>query len=81
GVFVDVGISNAALVATEQVPPYEDVWPHKGDKLYFMLTVTNRGRMFAKPAPDAIISELFTAASEDLMNKDLTGTVYRLLAT
>lgn len=46
-----------------------------------MLKVTNRGRMFAKPAPEDIISELFTDASEDLMNKELTGTVYRLIAS
>lgn len=81
GVFVDVGLSKDALVATEHLPPYEDVWPQKGDKLYCMLKVTNRGRMFAKPAPEDIISELFTDASEDLMNKELTGTVYRLIAS
>lgn len=46
-----------------------------------MLKVTNRGRMFAKPAPEDIISELFIDASEDLMNKELTGTVYRLIAS
>lgn len=53
----------------------------KGDRLYCMLKVTSRGRMFAKPAPEDIISELFTDAEEDVMNKDLTGTVYRLIAS
>ncbi|MCY9014278.1 S1 RNA-binding domain-containing protein [Bacillus inaquosorum] len=81
GVFVDVGLSKDALVATEHLPPYEDVWPQKGDKLYCMLKVTNRGRMFAKLAPEDIISELFTDATEDMMNKELAGTVYRLIAT
>ena len=33
------------------------------------------------PAPEDIISELFTDAEEDVMNKDLTGTVYRLIAS
>lgn len=81
GVFVDVGLSKDALVATEHLPPYESVWPQRGDKLYCMLKVTNRGRMFAKPAPEDIISELFTEASEDMMNKELAGTVYRLIAS
>ncbi|MBU0443768.1 MULTISPECIES: CvfB family protein [Bacillus] len=81
GIFVDVGLSKDALVATEHLPPYKSVWPQKGDRLYCMLKVTSRGRMFAKPAPEDIISELFTDAEEDVMNKDLTGTVYRLIAS
>ncbi|WP_196769342.1 CvfB family protein [Bacillus amyloliquefaciens] len=81
GVFVDVGLSKDALVATEHLPPYKSVWPQKGDRLYCMLKVTNRGRMFAKPAPEDIISELFTDAGEEMMNKELTGTVYRLIAS
>ncbi|MCY7770954.1 S1 RNA-binding domain-containing protein [Bacillus haynesii] len=81
GVFVDVGLSKDALVATEHLPPYESVWPQKGDMLYCMLKITGHGRMFAKPAPEDKISELFTEASPDLMNKELTGTIYRLIAS
>lgn len=81
GVFVDVGLSKDALVATEHLPPYESVWPQKGDRLYCMLKITGHGRMFAKPAPEDKISELFTEASPGLMNKELTGTIYRLIAS
>ncbi|MCY8541021.1 S1 RNA-binding domain-containing protein [Bacillus haynesii] len=81
GVFVDVGLSKDALVATEHLPPYESVWPQKGDRLYCMLKITGHGRMFAKPAPEDKISELFTESSPDLMNKELTGTIYRLIAS
>ncbi|MGE6630943.1 CvfB family protein [Bacillus sp. NPDC077027] len=81
GVFVDVGLSKDALVATEHLPPYEEVWPQKGDILYCMLKVTSYGRMFAKPATEDVISELFTEAPQTLMNKELTGTIYRLIAT
>ncbi|MDM5297477.1 S1 RNA-binding domain-containing protein [Bacillus pumilus] len=81
GAFVNVGLSKDALVATEHLPPFEEAWPAKGDKLYCMLKVTSYGRMFAKPAPEDVISELFTEAPETLMNKEITGTIYRLIAT
>ena len=81
GAFVDVGLSKDALVATEHLPPFEEAWPKKGDKLYCMLKVTSYGRMFAKPATEDVISELFTEAPETLMNKEITGTIYRLIAT
>lgn len=81
GAFVDIGLSKDALVATEHLPPFEEAWPKKGDKLYCMLKVTSYGRMFAKPATEDVISELFTEAPETLMNKEMTGTIYRLIAT
>lgn len=81
GVFVDVGLTKDALVATEHLPPYSSVWPQKGDRLYCMLKITSHGRMFAKPAPEDRMSELFTEASQGLMNKELTGTIYRLIAS
>ncbi|KAA6453346.1 S1 RNA-binding domain-containing protein [Bacillus swezeyi] len=81
GVFVDVGLTKDALVAIEHLPPYESVWPKKGDRLYCMLKITSHGRMFAKPAPEDKISELFHDASPDFMNKELSGTVYRLIAS
>ncbi|OLP63669.1 hypothetical protein BACPU_28900 [Bacillus pumilus] len=81
GAFVNVGLSKDALVATEHLPPFEEAWPAKGDKLYCMLKVTSYGRMFAKPAPEDVISELFTEAPDTLMNKEITGTIYRLIAT
>ncbi|NPC92150.1 S1 RNA-binding domain-containing protein [Bacillus sp. WMMC1349] len=81
GVFVNVGLSKDALVATEHLPPYESVWPQRGDRLYCMLKITSHGRMFAKPAPEDKISELFSEATPDLMNKELSGTVYRLTAS
>jgi len=56
GAFVDVGLSKDALVATEHLPPFEEAWPKKGDKLYCMLKVTSYGRMFAKPAKEDVIS-------------------------
>ena len=81
GALVDIGLSKDALVATEHLPPFEEAWPKKGDKLYCMLKVTSYGRMFAKPATEDVISELFTEAPETLMNKEMTGTIYRLIAT
>ncbi|MDI3409622.1 S1 RNA-binding domain-containing protein [Bacillus sonorensis] len=81
GVFVDVGLTKDALVATEHLPPYESVWPKKGDRLYCMLKITSHGRMFAKLTPEDKMTELFTDASPDLMNKELSGTVYRLIAS
>ncbi|MGY8609268.1 S1 RNA-binding domain-containing protein [Bacillus altitudinis] len=81
GAFVDIGLSKDALVAIEHLPPFEEAWPKKGDKLYCMLKVTSYGRMFAKPATEDVISELFTEAPETLMNKEMTGTIYRLIAT
>lgn len=81
GVYVDVGLSKDALIATEHLPPYESIWPKAGDKLYCMMKVTKYGRMFAKPAPEDVIMELFQPADQSLMNKELTGTVYRLIAS
>jgi predicted RNA-binding protein (virulence factor B family) len=81
GVYVDVGLSKDALVATEHLPPYESIWPKPGDKLYCMMKVTKYGRLFAKPAPEDVVNELFQPAGQDVMNKELTGTIYRLIAS
>ena len=75
------GYQRMHLLQQNTSPPFEEAWPKKGDKLYCMLKVTSYGRMFAKTATEDVISELFTEAPETLMNKEITGTIYRLIAT
>src|SRR5690606_38496509 len=79
GVFVDIGISKDILVSKDDLHEVWDLWPQPGDRLYVSLRIDKNGRLFAKLATEDVIRSISKPATRKDFNKDITGTVYRLL--
>ncbi|MCM3160936.1 S1-like domain-containing RNA-binding protein [Metabacillus litoralis] len=79
GAFVDIGLSKDALVAKDHLPYLREVWPNVGDKLYCTLKVSKNGRFFVRLATEEIVEPFFKNADRALFNKEVTGTVYRMI--
>ncbi|MGV3488896.1 MAG: S1 RNA-binding domain-containing protein [Tuberibacillus sp.] len=80
GVFVSIGIHKDILVSKDDLPDDHDIWPTKGDRLYCTLKVDKKGRLFSDIAHNEKVEELKVPAKEEDFNKNITGTVYRLLS-
>lgn len=81
GVFLDIGIKKDILLSKDDLPARFSQWPVVGDKLYCTLTTDKKNRLLAQPAEEDKIAEISHPASESLFNKQITGTVYRLIDT
>lgn len=79
GAFVDIGLSKDALVAKDHLPFLREVWPKPGDKLYCTLKVSGNGRFFVRLATEEIVEPFFKDADRSLFNKEISGTVYRMI--
>jgi uncharacterized protein len=79
GAFVDIGLSKDALVAIDHLPYLREVWPNVGDKLYCTLKVSKNGRFFVRLATEEIVEPFFKSADRTLFNKEIKGTVYRMI--
>lgn len=79
GAFVDIGLSKDGLVAKDHLPYLREVWPNVGDKLYCTLKVSKNGRFFVRLATEEIVEPFFKNADRALFNKEITGTVYRMI--
>jgi predicted RNA-binding protein (virulence factor B family) len=79
GAFVNIGLSKDALVAKDHLPFLREVWPEAGDKLFCTLKVSGNGRFFARLATEEIIEPFFKKADRSVFNKEITGTVYRMI--
>lgn len=79
GAFVNIGLSKDALVAKDHLPYLREVWPKAGDRLYCTLKVSGNGRFFARLATEEIVEPLLKNADRSLFNKEITGTVYRMI--
>ncbi|MGM7719541.1 CvfB family protein [Metabacillus sp. Hm71] len=79
GAFVDIGLSKDALVAKDHLPYLREVWPKPGDNLYCTLKVSGNGRFFARLATEEIVVPLSKKADRSIFNKEVTGTVYRMI--
>ena len=79
GVFVSIGIHRDILIAKGDLPPLLNVWPEKGGRLYCTLKTDRNGWLYAKPATEEVMKNLFVKASAKEFNKDVTGVVYRTL--
>lgn len=77
GVFADIGTTKEILISKDDLPLYEHVWPQEGDKLFVTLGKDRRGRLLAIPATEGIINYYREAVPDDLLNKEVTGIVYR----
>lgn len=79
GVFVNIGISKGMLLAKDDLPPLEEVWPQVGDEIYCTLKLGNNGRLFVKLAKEDDFKSIAKKADQSLFNKNITGTIYRTL--
>ncbi|WP_208585595.1 CvfB family protein [Gracilibacillus suaedae] len=77
GVFVDIGTSKEILVSKDDLPLFEDVWPIVGDKLYVTLGKDRKGRLLAIPATEGVLERKFEFAPDGLLNKTISGRIYR----
>ncbi|MBP2078835.1 S1 RNA-binding domain-containing protein [Oceanobacillus polygoni] len=76
GAFVNIGIAKEMLVSVDDLPLFEAVWPHPGDKLFITLGRDQKGRLLAVPATEGIIAREVELAPEELYNQPISGTVY-----
>ncbi|MFC4322343.1 CvfB family protein [Litchfieldia salsa] len=79
GVFVNIGISKDVLVSKDDLPGVDHIWPAKGDMLFCSLKTDKNGRLFGKLATEDVIRTVSKPASKNDFNKNVSGTVYRLL--
>lgn len=79
GVFVDVGLTDKDIaVSLDELPSLHEIWPKKGDRLMIALRVDKKDRIWGTLAEEQNFQSLKKVAKEDMKNKDIAGTVYRL---
>ncbi|KRL85525.1 CvfB family protein [Lacticaseibacillus pantheris] len=79
GVFVDVGLPDKdVVVSLDDLPLENRLWPSRGDRLMIRLELDNKHRMWGKVAAPDFFPQLAHIAHDDMKNKDVTATVYRL---
>lgn len=76
GVFVDIGIPKEILVSKDELPIIENLWPEVDDQLFVKLDFDRRGRMLATLAKESDIQNIASFAEQNLLNQQITGTVY-----
>ncbi|MFT4414898.1 S1 RNA-binding domain-containing protein [Fredinandcohnia humi] len=79
GAFVNIGINKDLLVSKDDLHELWDLWPQPGDRLYVSLKTDKNGRIFGKLATEDVIRSISKPASRKNFNKNIKGTVYRLL--
>ena len=79
GAFVDIGLPDKDIaVSLDELPTMRELWPKKGDRLMVALRVDQKDRIWGTLADEKIFRSLSRLGTQDLMNKDVAGTVYRL---
>ncbi|MBC1493057.1 CvfB family protein [Listeria booriae] len=79
GVFVDIGIPKDVVVSMDDMPALNHLWPKKGDRLMIALRVDEKERIWGVLGEEHEFKAIATKATQDMFNKNVTGTVYRLL--
>lgn len=80
GVFVDIGIKKDMLVSLDDLPDSHENWPQMGGYLYCSLKVDPKAGLMAKLAVENDLEDLFQSAVEADFNRDITGTIYRVVS-
>lgn len=80
GVFVSIGINKEILVSKDSLPKINSLWPQPGDKVFMSLQTDKKGRLLGQLATEDIIQSIAEKADQSMLNKDVTGRVYRTLA-
>lgn len=79
GVFVDIGLPDKDLVVSlDDLPELKKLWPQKGDRLLLSVKVDRKNRMWGKLADANIFQQISRRANQNLQNKNVQATVYRL---
>ena len=82
GVFVDIGLPDKDFVVSlDELPTMTELWPKKGDRLMISLKVDAKDRIWGSLADEKIFKSLSKFGTEEMKNKDITGTAYRLKLT
>ncbi|WP_262314565.1 S1 RNA-binding domain-containing protein [Lacticaseibacillus parakribbianus] len=79
GVFVNIGLPDKDIVVSlDQLPELTRLWPNRGDRLMVQLMIDKKHRLWGSLADESIIRAVANRAKPELMNQDVTATVYRL---
>lgn len=80
GVFVDIGLTDKEIVVSlDELPELRQLWPKKGDKLLVSLKTDEKARVWATLADEVdFLAMSKPATKEEMHNKNVEGTVYRL---
>lgn len=79
GAFVDIGLPDKDFVVSlDELPTMTELWPKKGDRLMIALKVDAKDRIWGELADEKIFKSLSKHGNEELKNKDVSGTTYRL---
>lgn len=82
GAFVDIGLPDKDFVVSlDELPTMTELWPKKGDRLMISLRVDAKDRIWGSLADEKIFKSLSKCGTEEMKNKDVIGTVYRLKLT
>lgn len=77
GVFIDIGLPDKDVVlSVDDLPFDKDHWPRKDDQLLVHLETDSKERIWAKLADENILEQLSAHFPNDMVNKDVFGTVY-----
>lgn len=79
GVFVDIGLPNKdVVVSLDELPTIKELWPQRGDKLMITLRIDNKSRIWGELIPTDMLQAVRIPAKENMFNKNVQATVYRL---
>jgi uncharacterized protein len=79
GVFLDIGIQKDMLLSRDDLPENYASWPTEGDELYCTLATDKKDRLFAKLATFFDIEDMSVAATDEMYNTNVTGTIYKVV--
>lgn len=77
GVFVDIGLPDKdVVVSLDDLPFDKSKWPRIDDKLLVNLETDSKDRIWAKLADENVFDQLASRFPRDIVNKNISGTVY-----
>jgi predicted RNA-binding protein (virulence factor B family) len=79
GVFVNIGLPNKdVVVSLDELPTIKELWPQRGDRLMITLRVDNKDRLWGELISADMLQAVRIPAKQDMKNKNVAATVYRL---
>jgi predicted RNA-binding protein (virulence factor B family) len=79
GVFLHNGIQKDLLLFVDDLPKLREEWPRIGDRLLVTLKRDKQGRLLAKPVTEEEIQAFAVPAGNEMQNKWVEGTVYKVI--
>lgn len=80
GLFLHNGTAKDVLLFVDDLPKRREEWPRPGDHVLVTLKRDPYGRILAKPAQADEIMRFSRPAGPDMLNKTVSGTVYKVIA-